>query len=233
MNDSCMQRILLTLLMSTVLVLSTLAQGPGNISPEMDHLLSYAKELMAAERFEEANAVFREMLNSGEVLPDDLAYLFAETLYMLGQFQNSRNFLSKYMEVAGKKGNYYAQATELDHLLEEKLNENEYCAFCNHKGYRFITCTRCQGGGLITDVCYHCKGSKLINCQTCYGEGVQIYADAFGKRKYKTCPTCKGNGHHACPVCNGAGEIEHYCPTCSGTGKEASAIVCDHQELEQ
>ena len=228
-----MMRILFLLLFSlSVLGLQAQAQNDSNISPGMNQRLNYAKELMAQEKYQEANAVFREMLNSGQVLPDDLAYLFAETLYMLGQYQNSRNFLIKYLQVAGKNGNYYKQATELDALLEEKLHENEYCAFCNHEGYRFITCTHCEGSGQVIDHCSHCKGSKIINCQTCYGEGVQIYTDNFGKRKYKTCPTCKGNGTHDCPVCLGVGEVERYCPVCSGTGKEASAIVCDHKALK-
>ena len=207
-----------------------LAHTPAEMSPEMKQALNYAKGQMADEDFEGANRTFRQILKSGEVLPDDLAYLFSETLFMLGQYQNSRNFLNKYLEVTGKGGNYYEQATELDELLQEKLNENAFCQFCNHEGYRFALCSNCDGIGKVTETCYYCKGGRLINCQTCFGEGVQITSDAFGKRLYRSCPTCDGKGHHSCQVCLGNGSISRYCSVCSGSGQEATDQVCDHED---
>ena len=95
------------LLISLTLLVPALVQAqtplPEGMSLEMQQALNYAKGLMADEDYEGANRTFRQLLKSGEVLPDDLAYLFSETLFMLGQYQNSRNFLNKYLEVTGTR----------------------------------------------------------------------------------------------------------------------------------
>jgi len=42
-----------------------------------------------------------------------MPYFFAETLFELKQYDNSANFLNKYLELAGFAGDHYKGAQEL------------------------------------------------------------------------------------------------------------------------
>ena len=85
--------------------------------------MSRAIEEMNSGQYAEANVTFRKMLASKKVLPTNMSYFFAETLYMIKQFHNSENFVNKYLKLAGKGGDYYDQAVGLQKLLEDKKTE--------------------------------------------------------------------------------------------------------------
>lgn len=195
---------------------------------KVESLLNEAKEHMNKADYASANLAFRKMLSLKAILPDDVSYLFAETLFHIGQYQNSQNLLKRYMELTGVQGNYYQQSKELDALLQEKLVSNKTCKLCNAFGYRLAPCTECEGSGTEISTCYFCRGQGVNHCLACEGEGVTIKYSALGEKTYNTCSKCEGKGFHACTLCKGAKEMETYCSTCFGDGMKSTSVVCDH-----
>lgn len=204
------------------------AQAP-RISQEIETLMKKAVSEMNGRKYEEANLTFREMLASKKVLPTNMSYYFAETLYMINQYHNSENFLSKYIELAGKGGDYYAQALELQTLLTNKKNEIKDCDYCNVFGYRLSTCQLCDGIGSLASTCYYCKGLGKTSCLTCKGDGVIVTKNIFDVAEYKSCHVCQTNGYHACKVCHGNKIINNQCPDCLGSRLIATKKICDHK----
>jgi hypothetical protein len=186
---------------------------------------------MSKGNYVAANKIFRGILESGEVIPSEMCYYFAETLYMLGQYQNSMNFIDKYFELTGKAGDYYHEVTDLKKLVESKTLIPLQCSNCDRFGYVIRTCTNCLGEGTEYNSCHFCHGMPNVTCTTCHGDGVIIETNKFSSSSYKTCHTCNGTGRKTCPVCNGKYEIEKYCSVCSGTGYESSEELCTHPDL--
>ena len=194
----------------------------------VDQQMEIAREQMNAGEYEKANKTFRQILKMNTVLPHDLSYLFAETLYMVGQYENSDNFLKRYIQLTGKGGNYAVQAEQLRALLDGRLDDIKICQFCDINGYRLITCSRCNGSKIISDQCDHCNGHGALTCHVCLGDGVLIAKTDFSTNEYKTCNRCSGKGVETCPVCKGEKILAQKCPLCTGTGLETSGILCDH-----
>jgi len=190
-----------------------------------------AKKLMDEGRYDAAYSSFRDILSLGKVLPTNLSYYFAETLYHIGQYQNSRNFLDKYLKISGKGGDYFNEATELSKLLDDEFIRISSCKLCDASGYRLIVCSYCNGAKTVIETCNVCHGTGLVTCKKCGGEGVLIVVDVFGEKKYQTCDKCDGKGYHVCETCLGTKIIKRTCPVCLGSGFEKSEIICDHQEL--
>ncbi len=208
--------------------LQTEAQPPI-ISNEIQGLMQKAVGQMNDRKYEEANLTFREMLASKKVLPTNMSFFFAETLYMINQYHNSENFLNKYLDLAGKGGDYYTQATELQTLLSTRKNEIKECNYCNVFGYRLNNCQLCEGKGSLVSTCYYCKGIGKTSCLTCQGDGVIVTKNIFDVAEYKSCHVCNTNGYHACKVCHGSKIVNNQCPDCLGSKFIASKEICDHK----
>ena len=208
--------------------ITALAQQKG-VSPETQAMMNRALDEMEAGKYAEANVTFRKMLASKKVLPTNMSYFFAETLYMINQFHNSENFVNKYLKLAGKGGDYYDQAVGLQKLLENKKNEIKECNHCNIFGYRLKECQLCAGKGTLTSTCYYCKGIGRTNCLTCQGDGVIITKNIFGVEEYKTCHVCETKGFIMCKVCHGHKVIDNQCPDCLGSKLTQTDEICDHR----
>jgi hypothetical protein len=189
-----------------------------------------AKKLMDEGRYDAAYTTFRDILSSGKVLPTNLSYYFAETLYHIGQYQNSQNFIDKYLKISGKGGDYFDEATMLSTLLLKEFNLISACNYCDVSGYRLIPCTHCHGVKNIIESCHLCNAAGITTCKKCEGEGVLIIIDVFNEKKYQTCDKCDGNGYHLCETCLGSKSIKLNCPVCLGSGFEKSEQLCDHKE---
>ena len=73
----------LALVLAGMLYHDTLAQK--NADNPVEELMELAIAQMNDGDYEAANITFRKILKLNTVLPDDLSYLFAETLYMVNQ----------------------------------------------------------------------------------------------------------------------------------------------------
>jgi tetratricopeptide (TPR) repeat protein len=195
---------------------------------KIDGYMVEAKSLMKRGKYDEANSVFRKILATNYIIPTDMCYLFAETLFMVGQYENSKNFLDKYKKLAGKAGDYYDQSLQLEEMLDEKLNVIKQCKLCDVRGYIYSTCETCKGTGSNKQHCHYCKGKGKVQCTVCRGEGVAIGKNKLGEREYKSCTKCEAKGIMNCPICNGEKEYEDYCKTCLGSSKVATKTICKH-----
>ena len=195
--------------------------------------MDQARTFMEEENYQQANVVFRKILSLNAVIPNDMSYLFAETLYVLGQYKNSQNFLTKYLTLTGRTGSYYQEALDLQELLDGEMRAVRDCEFCNGNGFRLAACSTCKETGYLSRTCTQCRGVGKVQCRKCLGEGVIISLDALGQRKYETCDNCDSKGIHECPSCLGKKFIEATCPTCLGTKKMQTSVICNHQPLAQ
>ncbi len=202
-----------------------------NSEGSMVQYYKQAQEFMENNDYEGANLAFRKILKLGTKLPAEMPYLFAETLYQIEQYQNSKSFLDKYFEIMGKAGTYYEQAQVLEAKLGKKLNRAFSCNFCDYSGYRLKTCNVCKGEKQLLEQCHYCEGIGKVGCSICAGDGVLVQLGALGNRSYRTCHRCKGDGVHTCTICDGEKEFYNYCSNCLGTGKTATSIICDHKPL--
>lgn len=191
-------------------------------------LLKQAKEQMALQDYQAANGSFREMLALKTVLPTEMCYYFASTLYKLGQYENSLRFTDKYLELAGAGGAFFKESKDLKALLLDKMETIRACAQCDAKGYVLEACPNCEQQGQLTKSCSRCYGREKIKCLSCEGEGVVIEKNHFGQRTYNPCQRCEGNGVQLCPQCEGAGVMAQDCLYCQGSGQVPTARLCEH-----
>ncbi len=218
-----------------ICLLSISMKGFGQapiIEPEIEAMMDEAISFMDQGQFEKANLSFRKMLSTKKVLPTNMSYLFAETLYMIKQFHNSENFIGKYIELAGKGGDYYDQAIELQGEINKEKKDIDDCQYCNVFGYRLKSCQLCQGKGTMTSTCYYCKGLGKTNCLTCLGDGIIITKNIFDVEEYKSCHVCETKGFNVCKVCNGNKIIDNQCPDCLGSKFTQTKTICDHEPSE-
>lgn len=204
------------------------AQTAQSEHQEVQVLMEQAKKQMAAEDYEAANRSFRKMLETNAVLPTDMCFYFATTLYMIGQYENSLRFVEKYERLAGSGGEYFRETAELKLLLGEEMETIKACNHCDLKGYVLETCHECEGKGELFQSCRKCFGRVKIKCETCSGEGVKIEKDHFGQKHYQSCPTCEGEGIQICPLCKGKGSLSSKCRSCGGSGQRQTVKLCSH-----
>lgn len=197
-------------------------------SPEAHALLEQAKNKMEEGYYKQANLIFRRMLKLNTVLPTEMSYLFAETLYKVGQYENSMNFLKRYQDLTDRSGDYYLLSLDLEKELMLKLQEIRHCSLCDQHGYRLAPCETCQQTGKTEQTCHLCRGNGIIACPVCAGVGVNISYDQFNNKQYRSCERCQSKGLVTCHVCHGDKIILSPCPQCEGKGALATQQLCDH-----
>ena len=224
--------ILALLLANLFWVHTVVAQQPQGQARE---LLNTAREQMAAEDFQAANQSFRKMLNLKTVLPTEMCYYFAATLFALEQYENSLRFTEKYLQLAGAGGEFFRESKELQSLLKEKMSTIRNCSSCDSQGYVLEACPNCEATGQLTKTCSRCYGRKQLTCLPCEGEGVVIEKNHFNQHTYLTCQRCQGKGTEQCPTCEGEGKTVQNCGYCKGSGLLPTARLCTHpgHSLEQ
>ncbi|AWW33318.1 molecular chaperone DnaJ [Echinicola strongylocentroti] len=204
----------------------------GQSSPNLgrtDRLMEMAKTSIAKSDYEKANYYFRQIIESGVSIPPEMPYYFAETLYQLKQFDNSSNFLNKYLEINGFKAENYKEAKALQQALKAPLEAISSCKLCDAKGYRYQPCPTCHGKKVIEQDCSYCKGKGVVGCSRCKATGIVTRKNVFDITEYYQCSRCEGEGRLTCPRCDGTLKEVSACHTCSGFGEVHSEELCDHQ----
>ena len=198
------------------------------VSPQVEEMMEKAIAQMNNGDYDKANLTFRNILRQKSVMPTEMSYLFAETLYMINQYENSKNFLDKYLRLAGATGRYYPQALDLKRYLDDAFEEILSCNLCDNRGYQLEPCEKCQQTGVLADECYYCQSTGVNLCKVCNGRGVTTSLNAFSELQYFTCQNCEGKGQVACKICLGNKIITETCPDCLGSHKKAGFQICDH-----
>ncbi|MCE7057520.1 molecular chaperone DnaJ [Algoriphagus sp. AGSA1] len=220
---------LICLILTVALGQVSLAQIGPNLG-HTDRWMKAAKAAIERTDYKTANSIFRNMIDSGQPLPEEMPYFFAETLFQLEQYDNSSNFLNKYLELNGFTGEYYKAAQELQQRLESPLREILDCQLCDRRGYRFKTCFTCHGDRQLEQDCHYCKGKGVVGCSRCSGSGMITKVNIFKIVEYYECDRCHGKGRLTCPVCEGNLKEVSSCETCRGSGKLSSEVICNHEE---
>lgn len=209
--------------------LTAVAQSGPNLG-QTDRWMKGAMAALERKDYQTANSIFRNLIDSGLPLPDEMPYYFSETLYELGQFDNSSNFLNKYLEITGFKGENYQGAKELQEKLKGHLAEIQSCQLCDRRGYRYEMCFTCDGSKQIEQVCNYCKSKGIVGCSRCGASGMIKKVNVFNIVEFFECERCAGKGRLTCPECEGSGKSVSDCKTCLGSGKISSDQICDHKE---
>lgn len=218
--------LIFTLFLS-VSMLQVWAQSPLHLG-ETSKLMKNALASMEKKDYQKANAYFREIIDSNIPIPQEMPYYFAETLFELKQYDNSANFLNKYLEINGFKGDNYEYAKALEKKLVAPLNEIKSCKLCDRRGYRYKTCFTCEGTKSIEQDCGYCKGAGIVGCSRCAGSGLVTKKNIFDIIEYFECERCEGKGRLTCPSCEGSKLEVSACRTCQGSGRLHSEIICNH-----
>ena len=223
---------ILVILLAFNLFSSGYLQAQNGTAQQVDELLQLAVDQMNDAKYESANLTFRKILKLDAVLPDELSYLFAETLYMVDQYHNSKSFVDKYIRLAGPTGRYYSQALDLKMYLDEEFEQILICKQCDNRGYKLLPCDLCHGSGKVHTECFYCFGVGINRCEICKGQGVITSLNAFSEPQYHTCNSCQGKGQTACKVCYGEKEVFQNCPECYGTNNRSGSEICDHSRSD-
>ncbi len=176
------------LIITSLLILSVHAYG--QIVTEAEYLgrMDLGEELMKQGKYEQANEEFLFVINNKEVLPGEIAYLFGRNSFHMGKYKQSINWLNKYIQIKGTKGQYYEPAVKY-----LQLSENEYRQIQSEK-YKEIEES-------LASQEYDCGGLDNMICPVCHGSGVVIKRGYFDNI-YKTCPYSAGEGYLTCEEYN-------------------------------
>lgn len=209
--------------------------GLGQVQPSLggsSRLMTSALSEMERGEYQRANELFRQIIDTNLPIPPEMPYYFAETLYQLKQYDNSANFLNKYLELNGFKGDNYERAKALEGMLEKPLNEIKTCELCDRRGYQFQTCFTCEGSKHLEQDCSYCKAKGIVGCSRCVGSGLITKRNVFNIVEYFECERCSGQGRLTCPTCEGSKLETSACRTCQGVGRLQSDQICDHKNQE-
>lgn len=221
----------LTCLLSLSLLGFIVAESCAQVNlGQTDRWMKGALAAMERSDYQTANSIFRNLIDSGLPLPEEMPYYFSETLFHLGQFDNSQNFVNKYLELTGFNGQNYDYAVRLKEKLKEPLAQILACKLCDRRGYRYAPCPVCNGNKQVEQACAYCKANGVVGCSRCGASGMLKKVNIFNIVEFFECERCAGKGRLSCPTCGGNGKEVSACRTCEGSGKTASADLCNHAE---
>ena len=158
----------------------------GQSSPESEYYrrMDYGKQLMIAGDYQAAQTEFMFVLENIAIIPTDLAYLFGRNSFHLALYKQSVNWLNKYLQLKGTKGQYYKEAVQYLQFSEDRYMEQQR------------TLEQNQGNTLISSK-YDCGGLSKMICPVCKGSGV-IFKHGIFDVHYQTCPYSSGEGYLSC-----------------------------------
>ena len=197
---------------------------------QTDRWMKGAFAAMERSDYRTANSIFRNLIYSGLPLPEEMPYFFSETLFQLGQYDNSQNFVNKYLDLTGFTGQNYESATRLKEKLKVPLAQIQACEQCDRRGYRLENCTTCLGKKQLEQACSYCKAKTVVGCSRCGATGMIKKVNVFNIVDFFECERCGGKGRLSCPDCEGTGKEISSCKTCLGSGKSPSDHLCTHYE---
>ena len=225
-----MRPLILSLILLCLFTLAPLAVTAQVNLGQTDRWMKGALAAMERSDYQTANSIFRNLIDSGQPLPEEMPYFFSETLFHLGQFDNSQNFVNKYLELTGFTGQNYEYAVRLKEKLKEPLAKIQDCKLCDRRGYRYAHCSVCDGNRQIEQACAYCKANGVVGCSRCGASGMLKKVNIFNIVEFFECERCAGKGRLSCPTCGGSGKEVSACKNCEGSGKTPSDVLCNHAE---
>jgi len=136
-----------------------------------------AVNYMNQERYAEADGYFMTALENINVLSADFCFYFGKNSYYLQSYSQSIDWLNKYLELKGSRGQHSKEVLEILEKAEEGFRNNRSSTAKVDVKTRFFY--------LNTINCDH---NKVITCPVCKGDDVITTTDQLGEKYYRTCP---------------------------------------------
>ncbi|NVK83084.1 MAG: hypothetical protein HWE21_02115 [Cytophagia bacterium] len=164
----------LTLLLSLFISVTFFAQAQQE---DPRRYIDSAVHYMDLAQYSQADEYFMTALDKIDVLSADFCFYFGKNSFYLNKFSQSIDWLNKYLELKGSRGQFSKETLEILEKAEE--------AFRNNRGTTGSADVNAKFFYLNT---ISCDENELITCPVCKGDDVITKRDRFGEMLYKTCP---------------------------------------------
>lgn len=138
-----------------------------------------------------ADEKFNYVLKTMEVIPANLAFYVGKNSLLQDKYKQSIDWLNKYIQLKGTKGQYYFESVKLLEEAEQKYNSLS-------QADRQIVM---RLDSLINSNEIDCGPSGLVVCPVCKGRTVIIESGKLGDI-YRPCPYSDNSGFLTCPEYN-------------------------------
>lgn len=168
-----MKKILILLILFVCVVSAAKAQQQQDPRRYIDSAVYY----LDLGQYPKADEYFMTALDKIDVLSADFCFHFGKNSFYMNKFAQSIDWLNKYLELKGSRGQFSRETLDLLEKAEE--------AFRNNRG---ITNTADVNAKFFYLNTIKCSEDELITCPVCKGDDVITKKDRFGETLYKTCP---------------------------------------------
>ena len=159
-----------------------------NISFSQKSELKVIEDLILEQKYFLADSILKEKILNNNRVSSELTFLFGKNSFFLEKYEQSINWLNKYLELKGESGIFsdesikFLELSNSKNLIENSKNiENVYVELYS---YNYIDCQNNR------KVCPICKGTSVMIIETDVS------------KIYKTCPFSDNKGFLTCDEYN-------------------------------
>ena len=173
--------------MKPIILIFTLIFIP-NISFSQKSEVKVIEDLILNQKYLLADSILKEKILDNNRVSSELTFLFGKNSFFLEKYEQSINWLNKYLELKGESGIFsdesikFLELSNSKNLIENSKNiENVYVELYS---YNYIDCQNNR------KVCPICKGTSVMIIETDVS------------KIYKTCPFSDNKGFLTCDEYN-------------------------------
>ena len=159
-----------------------------NISFSQKSEVKIIEDLILEQKYFLADSILKEKILNNNRVSSELTFLFGKNSFFLEKYEQSINWLNKYLELKGESGIFsdesikFLELSNSKNLIENSKNiENVYVELYS---YNYIDCQNNR------KVCPICKGTSVMIIETDVS------------KIYKTCPFSDNKGFLTCDEYN-------------------------------
>ena len=159
-----------------------------NISFSQKSEVKVIEDLILEQKYLLADSILKEKILNNNRVSSELTFLFGKNSFFLEKYEQSINWLNKYLELKGESGIFsdesikFLELSNSKNLIENSKNiENVYVELYS---YNYIDCQNNR------KVCPICKGTSVMIIETDVS------------KIYKTCPFSDNKGFLTCDEYN-------------------------------
>ena len=159
-----------------------------NISFSQESEVEVIEDLILEQKYFLADSILKEKILNNNRVSSELTFLFGKNSFFLEKYEQSINWLNKYLELKGESGIFsdesikFLELSNSKNLIENSKNiENVYVELYS---YNYIDCQNNR------KVCPICKGTSVMIIETDVS------------KIYKTCPFSDNKGFLTCDEYN-------------------------------
>jgi len=180
-----MKKVVFALIL-TLCALSLKAQEREDPRRYIDSAVYY----LDLNQYSEADGFFMSALDRIDVLSADFCFYFGKNSFYMNKYSQSIDWLNKYLELRGSRGQFSQETIDLLEKAEEAFRNNRTSAKKADINSKFFYLNT-----------INCDENEYITCPVCRGDDLIIKVDRLGERLYKTCPY-SNNGVLTCTEFN-------------------------------